>query len=104
MGKRVLLVDDDKAVLYSIKKVLSQRGFTVYALDSQEGIHEYLEDSDVLLMDIRLSEDKSGVDVVYGLRARGINIPVVFITAHANFENIIKASKLGSVEILKKPF
>lgn len=103
MGKKVLLVDDDPAVLYSIRKVLSQKGFEVYTLESPRGMEDYLEVCDVLLMDIRLKEG-SGVDVVYDLRAKGINKPVVFITAYTDFENIVKASKLGSVEILKKPF
>ncbi|MFN4013662.1 MAG: sigma-54-dependent transcriptional regulator [Aquificaceae bacterium] len=103
MRKRVLLVDDDPTVLYSIKKVLSQKGFEVYTLESPDGMEDYLDVCDVLLMDIRLKE-RSGVDVVYDLRAKGIKKPVVFITAYTDFDNIVKASKLGSVEILKKPF
>lgn len=103
MEKKVLLIEDDPTVLYSIKKVLTQKGFTVYTLESPEGIEEYLDLSDVLLVDIRL-RDISGVDVVANIRSKGINIPVVFITAYTDFDNIVRASRLGSVEILKKPF
>ena len=103
MEKRVLLIDDDPTVLYSIKKVLTQRGFTVYALESPEGMEKYLDLSHVLIIDIRLV-GQSGVDVVSHLRSKGINIPVVFITAYTDFDNIVKASRLGSVEILRKPF
>ncbi len=103
MRKRVLLVDDDPAVLYSMKKVLTQKGFTVYALDSPNGMEDYLDISDVLVMDIRL-EGESGVDVVQKVRSKGVNIPIVFITAYTDFDNIVRASKSGAVEILKKPF
>jgi DNA-binding response OmpR family regulator len=55
---RVVVVDDDFGVLHSIKRVLSSKGFEVVALQSSEGLEEYLPESDLLLMDIRLEGER----------------------------------------------
>jgi DNA-binding NtrC family response regulator len=100
---RVVVVDDDFGVLHSIKRVLSSKGFEVVALQSSEGLEEYLPESNLLLMDIRL-EGERGTDVVEKLRAKGFNIPVIFITAYADADAVVSASRLGAVDVLKKPF
>ena len=100
---RVVVVDDDFGVLHSIKRVLSSKGFEVVALQSSEGLEEYLPESNLLLMDIRL-EGERGTEVVEKLRAKGFNIPVIFITAYADADAVVSASKLGAVDVLKKPF
>jgi len=100
---RVVVVDDDFGVLHSIKRVLSSKGFEVVALQSPEGLEEYLPESDLLLMDIRL-EGERGTEVMEKLRAKGFNIPVIFITAYADADAVVSASKLGAVDVLKKPF
>ena len=99
---RVIVVDDDFGVLHSIKRVLSSKGFEVIALQSPEGLEEYLPESNLLLMDIRL-EGERGTDVVEKLRAKGFNIPVIFITAYADADAVVSASKLGAVDVLKSP-
>jgi DNA-binding NtrC family response regulator len=100
---RVIVVDDDFGVLHSIKRVLSSKGFEVVALQSSEGLEEYLPDSDLLLMDIRL-EGERGTEVMEKLRAKGFNIPVIFITAYADADAVVSASRLGAVDVLRKPF
>jgi DNA-binding NtrC family response regulator len=100
---RVIVVDDDFGVLHSIKRVLSSKGFEVVALQSSEGLEEYLPENDLLLMDIRL-EGERGTEVVERLRAKGFNIPVIFITAYADADAVVSASRLGAVDVLRKPF
>ena len=100
---RVVVVDDDFGVLHSIKRVLSSKGFEVVALQSSEGLEEYLPESDLLLMDIRL-EGERGTEVMEKLRAKGFNIPVIFITAYADAGAVVSASRLGAVDVLRKPF
>ena len=100
---RVIVVDDDYGALYSIKKVLSSSGFEVIGLQSPVDLEEYIPYADVLLMDIRL-EKESGINVVEKLRTKGFNIPIIFITAYTDADAVVKASKLGAVDILKKPF
>jgi DNA-binding NtrC family response regulator len=100
---RVVVVDDDFGVSHSIKRVLSSKGFEVVALQSSEGLEEYLPDSNLLLMDIRL-EGERGTEVLEKLRAKGFNTPVIFITAYADADTVVSASRLGAVDVLKKPF
>jgi Response regulator containing CheY-like receiver, AAA-type ATPase, and DNA-binding domains len=100
---RVVVVDDDFGVLHSIKRVLSSKGFEVVALQSSEGLEEYLPESDLLLMDIRL-EGERGTEVMEKLRAKGFNIPVIFITAYADADAVVSALRLGAVDVLRKPF
>jgi DNA-binding NtrC family response regulator len=100
---RVVVVDDDFGVLHSIKRVLSSKGFDVVALQSSKGLEEYLPESNLLLMDIRL-EGERGTEVVEKLRAKGFNIPVIFITAYADADAVVSASRLGAVDVLRKPF
>jgi DNA-binding NtrC family response regulator len=100
---RVIVVDDDFGVLHSIKRILSSKGFEVVALQSSEGLEEYLPESDLLLMDIRL-EGERGTEVMEKLRAKGFNIPVIFITAYADADAVVSASRLGAVDVLRKPF
>jgi DNA-binding NtrC family response regulator len=100
---RVIVVDDDFGVLHSIKRVLSSKGFEVVALQSSDGLEEYLPENDLLLMDIRL-EGERGTEVVERLRAKGFNIPVIFITAYADADAVVSASRLGAVDVLRKPF
>ena len=100
---RVVVVDDDFGVLHSIKRVLSSKGFEVVALQSSEGLEEYLPENDLLLMDIRL-EGERGTEVMEKLRAKGFNIPVIFITAYADADAVVSASRLGAVDVLRKPF
>lgn len=102
MGK-VLVVDDERLVLHAIKKVLSKEGFDVLTFLSPEGLEEHIAEAELLIMDIRLL-NKNGVEVVEGLRAKGHNIPVVFITAYTDPDMIVKASRLGALDVLKKPF
>jgi DNA-binding NtrC family response regulator len=55
------------------------------------------------LMDIRL-EGERGTEVLEKLRAKGFNTPVIFITAYADADTVVSASRLGAVDVLKKPF
>jgi len=56
-----------------------------------------------LVLDIRLP-GMSGLDVQRNLINAGVNIPIIFITAHADVPMTVKAMKSGAVEFLTKPF
>ncbi len=100
---KVVVVDDERFILYAIKKALSNQGFEVLTLLSPEGLEEHIGEADLLIMDIRLL-DKNGVEVMEELRSKGYNVPVVFITAYTDPDMIVRASRLGAVDVLKKPF
>ncbi len=103
MKGKVLVLDDELDILYAIGKVLEKSGFEPVCTDDPEKAVEEAKKVDTAVIDIKLG-DKSGIDVLKEFRNRGISIPVIMITAYTSPENIIKATKFGAVEILKKPF
>ena len=79
-------------------------------LDSQSfgTAHEFLsavrsENPSCLILDVRLP-GISGLDLQHELKKRRLNVPVVFLTAHADVPMSVKAMKSGAVEFLTKPF
>jgi FixJ family two-component response regulator len=55
------------------------------------------------VLDVRLPE-VGGLEVQHKLAAAGINIPIIFVTAHGDIPMSVKAMKSGAVEFLTKPF
>src|SRR5208283_500055 len=56
-----------------------------------------------LVLDVRMP-GTSGLDLFEDLAARGLRVPVLFITAYADVQMAVRAMKLGAVEFLEKPF
>ena len=56
-----------------------------------------------VVLDVRLP-GMSGLEVQRQLVAAGINVPIIFISAHADVDTAVRAMKLGAVEFLTKPF
>ncbi len=100
---KVLVLDDERDILYAIGKVLEKSGFETLCTDNTEEALNEAEKADTAVIDIKLGE-LSGIDILRELRKKGISIPVIMITAYTSPENIIKATKFGAVEILRKPF
>ncbi|RLJ70549.1 two component Fis family sigma54 specific transcriptional regulator [Hydrogenivirga caldilitoris] len=98
----ILLIEDERNARYALKRVLEDAGFSV--VDVEDPKEAKNPDSfSLLILDLKL-KNLSGIDFLQELRERGINVPVIVITAYANPENIISASRYGVVDILKKPF
>ena len=98
----ILLIEDERNVRYALKRVLQEAGFSVIDVEDPKDVSD-LKDFNLLILDLKL-KTTSGIDFLKDLRERGINLPVIVITAYANPENIISASRYGVIDILKKPF
>ena len=103
-GCRVLLVEDGDTNRRLIHKMLERRGIEVMdAANGQIGIdlamtHEF----DVVLMDMQMPI-KDGYTAATELRAKGLTIPIVALTAHAMSGDAEKCRKAGCSEYLSKP-
>jgi two-component system nitrogen regulation response regulator GlnG len=100
----LLVVDDERNVLYSLAKSL--RSDTLEVLTAQtgrEGI-ELVERRrpDAVILDVRLS-DMSGLEVFDQVRQIDPRLPIIIITAFATTETAIEAMKRGAFEYLLKP-
>src|SRR5271170_6663086 len=101
---KLLIVDDEPNVLYSIEKGLqSDELEVVVASTGRQGI-EVVEHArpDAMILDVRLS-DMSGLDVFDQIRKTAPRMPVIIITAYASTETAIEAMKRGAFEYLLKP-
>src|SRR5262249_47710271 len=101
---RLLVVDDEPNVLYSLKKGLQSETLEVEVAQSgRQGIERVQRfHPDAVILDVRLA-DVSGMEVFDRIRAIDDRLPVVLITAHADAETAIEAMKRGAFEYLLKP-
>ncbi len=101
---RLLVVDDEPNVLYSIKKWLQSESLDVDVAQTGRQALESVRESppDAVILDIRLA-DMSGMDVFDKVRQIDARLPVILITANAGTETAIEAMKRGAFEYLLKP-
>jgi FixJ family two-component response regulator len=101
----VFIVDDDASIRDSVRSLLKSVGFHVEAFGSTE---EFMraERTDVpscLVLDVRLP-GMNGLEFQDEMERAGLQIPVIFITAHGDIPTTLRAMKAGAVEFLSKPF
>src|SRR6202167_1157547 len=101
----VFLVDDDESVRDAVKRLIASVGLRVETFGSTG---EFLaskrpEAPACLVLDVRLP-DASGLELQRDLAEAGSQIPIIFITGHADVPMTVRAMKAGAVEFLTKPF
>lgn len=103
--KNILLIEDEINVVSFIKKGLTEEGYDIsVALDGATGVEMAVENAYALLiLDIMLP-DKNGIDVCRELRSRGIQTPILFLTALNTSDNIALGLNSGGDDYLGKPF
>lgn len=101
----VFLVDDDPAIRGSLTLSLATAGLTVESYASaQDFLTAYTSARPgCLVLDVRMPEI-TGLELQALLAARGIRIPIIFISAHGDIPMSVKAIKAGAVDFLEKPF
>ncbi len=102
---KLLIVDDEEALCYSFRRVLSAEGaYEVRtAGTAAEGWEVFQsEGADVVVLDLQLP-DRSGLELFYDLRARDPHCPVIFMTAHGTADTAIEAMKHGAFDYQVKP-
>src|SRR4051794_2464413 len=101
---RLLLVDDEKSVRYSVKRGFEADGVEVLTAETlKEGLALARSKSpEVIVLDLQLP-DGSGLDLFRELKKDVPRRPVVFITAHGTTDTAIEAMKEGAFDYLLKP-
>ena len=99
----VHIVDDDAAVRDSLDLLLRLRGYRTRTYDSGEALlaADGLDDGCIVL-DLRMS-GVSGLDVQRQLATRGVDLPIIMLTAHGDAGSARDALKGGAFEFLEKP-
>ncbi len=105
LDSEVFVVDDDASVRDSVKTLLKSVGLRAEVYGSTEDFlkAERPETPSCLVLDVRLP-GVNGLDFQDQLQKAGVQIPIIFITAHGDVPMTLRALKAGAVEFLAKPF
>ena len=102
---RVLVVEDSRRLAGIVKRGLLEEGYAVdNAYDGEEA--EYMAEStpfDIVILDIMLPK-KDGLTVCRELRAKGVNTPILMLTAKDSVEDKVAGLDTGADDYLVKPF
>jgi DNA-binding response OmpR family regulator len=103
--KRILVVEDEEKLARLISRVLREEGYAVETIgDGRTGLSRALsEDFDLLILDWMLP-DRNGLQIVRGLRAAEIRVPVLMLTARDQIEDRVEGLDAGADDYLTKPF
>ena len=102
---RILIIEDEQDMVLGLRKNLEWEGFEVVAAnDGETGLNSALNDShDLILLDIMLPK-LSGLDVCRRLRNRGVNTPVIMLTARGQEIDKVLGLEIGADDYVTKPF
>lgn len=103
---KILLVDDEQAILNGLKRQLTSHGYEVRtASGGLKGIEEIeLEMPDLVVLDLMMP-DLDGLQVTYDIRFRlKSNIPIIILSAREEERQKVEALDLGADDYLTKPF
>lgn len=105
MARKILIVDDERAIVDILKYNLEKNDFeTVCAFDGPEGLRLAREaDPDLILLDIMLP-GMDGFEVCRTLRDEGNNVPIIMITAREEETDKVFGLELGADDYITKPF
>jgi FixJ family two-component response regulator len=101
----IYIVDDDDGVRQALSSLFGSVGLGAGTFGSaREFLNARLADApSCLVLDVRLP-GLSGLDLQQELADRDIQIPIIFVTGHADVPMTVQAMKAGAVEFLTKPF
>jgi two-component system response regulator FixJ len=102
----VNIVDDDASLRQALVFLLESAGWRVAAYDSAEAFLAALDDltpPGCLILDVRM-QLMSGLELQRILNERNIQLPVIFLTGHADVTIAVQAMKFGACDFIEKPF
>jgi FixJ family two-component response regulator len=103
--RTVFIIDDDRGMRQAIQDLVESVGLRAESFATGD---EFLSrqrtcDPSCLVLDVRLPQ-MNGLDFQHRLAETGVQIPIIFITAHGDIPMSVRALKSGAVEFLTKPF
>ena len=107
---RILFVEDETAVLDTLKRFFTREGYDVYGARSlSEAMEHYARFSpDVAVLDVMLNEgpepEHDGFAICKSLRDEGFSGPVIFVTARTGEQDKLAGFELGADDYVTKPF
>jgi DNA-binding NtrC family response regulator len=103
---RILVVEDERAIQLALSGLLRRQGYEVELADSGERALSHFKEHnfDLVITDLALGGQKSGMDVLAASKKVRPEVPVVMITAHGSEKVAVDAMKAGAEDYVPKPF
>jgi DNA-binding response OmpR family regulator len=104
-NKKILLVEDDPNFGTVLKDYLSMNDYDVtHAKNGMEGFEKFKKDDyDLCILDVMMPY-KDGFTLAKEIREKNSEVPIIFLTAKALKEDVMKGYKVGADDYLNKPF
>lgn len=103
--QKILVVDDEKSVCDSVKKILTRKGYEVdNSMDAEDAINRIKETSYDLVITDMMMPKTSGLELLQMIKQYYPELEVVLITGYATIDTAVQATKLGAADYLPKPF
>ena len=101
----VFIIDDDHGMRQAVQDLVESVGLRAesFATGQEFLCRQPTSEPSCLVLDVRLPQ-MSGLDFQHQLTENGIQIPIIFITAHGDVPMSVRALKSGAVDFLTKPF
>lgn len=105
MAERILIVDDEKLIRWSLGESLRKAGYDVAEAEDGQSAETALRQGgiDLVLLDLRLP-DMDGLSVMRRLHESLPGLPVIIITAYSSVAGAVEAMKCGAADYITKPF
>lgn len=105
MKIRVLVVEDESLIRWSLRQKFEERSYRVTEAETGQAALEALDSGifDLILLDYRLP-DMTGLDVLRHIRELDTDAVVIMMTAYSTIESAVEAIKLGAYDYVTKPF
>ncbi|HPO12940.1 MAG TPA: sigma-54 dependent transcriptional regulator [Candidatus Hydrogenedentes bacterium] len=105
MTPRILVVDDEKLIRWSLGECFRKEGFQVELAGDGAAAAAFLEkhDVDLALLDLRLP-DTDGIQLLKKAHDEIPGLPVIIITAFSSIDSAVEAMRCGAVDYITKPF
>lgn len=102
---KILIIEDDKAIVDILKMILEQDGYQIdHAYNGPTGIQKFKESKpDVVLLDIKMPR-MDGIEVLQEIKNINEKPIVIMISGHGTIETAVQTTKLGAYDFISKPF
>lgn len=102
---RILLVEDETLLARIIKDSLESRGYHVtHAADGRQGLEKFAtQNPDIIILDVMMPH-MDGFSLATEIRRHNTKVPIIFLTARSQVEDVVKGFELGGNDYLRKPF
>lgn len=106
MGYKILVIDDEPQFINSITSFFELENHSVIsATHPQEGLNLLeKENPEVILLDVKLPGQSTGVDLIQKIRAINENVPIIMVSGFIKPDLIVRSIKAGAADYLQKPF